>query len=156
MGRGFILTGGFGVDRVRFLADGLYEPADDGPEALILGAWSGLPNISELVDRVAVRIGGAERWAPRRGNAVALGEHHVSELSEAPVGVFRSPWSWLRAEACGVWVVADDVIEVRDLLLACPAIVAETVDLGRAIDDAMRRHWNRLPPVYVAEQARAA
>lgn len=145
--RGFIRSGGVGEGRVRFLEDRRYELGDDGVEALVLGAWDGRPNISLLVDLIALEIGGGARWGARLGIAVALSGPSVSPLSDTRLRVFQQPWHWLQGSAEGMWILDPSTADARDLLLPFSDVVADDLEHGRLIDEVLRRP---LPRVWVA------
>ena len=149
-----------GVSRIR--PEGThYEPDADGIEAVMIACHAAPPRLpdgrwrapNEVVDLVAFRPADPSRWWSRRRLVAALGEETLSELSEEPVRVWRNPLHWLKAGAVGVCPVSTDTGAVRDVLLRLSGIVAEDVSHGREITQILTRHWNRLPPVFVAEQA---
>ncbi len=152
---GFVYAGGVGEGRVKFLSGGLYQPIDDADavEALLLGCWSDLPSRSELIDLVAIQIGGPGCWGSRLGIAVALGVSTVSPFSGAAVPVSASPWRWLRAGGSGLWFPNPTTADARDLLLQFALIHAEDVEHGRQLRDLLHRP---LPRIMVPDVARVA
>lgn len=151
-----------GVARVRAQGD-TYEPDADGVEAVLIASFAAPPRLSDgrwrapnpVVDLIAFRPAEPARWWSRCGIVAALGEEMIGDFSDDPVPVWRDPLAWLRSGAAGICPVSPDPAAVRDVLLRLPGIVAEDVAHGREIERLMARHWNRLPPIYVAEPALA-
>lgn len=148
-----------GVARVRVEGD-TYEPDDDGAEVVQVACFASPPRLpdgrwrapNEIIDLIAFRPAEPGRWWSRCGIIAALGEEMLSDFSLDPVRVWREPLAWLRSGATGICPVTSDPGAVRDVLLRLPGIVAEDVAHGREIERLMARHWNRLPPIYVAER----
>ena len=151
-----------GVARVRVEGDHC-EPDDDGAEVVLIASFEAPPRLpdgrwrapNEVVDLIAFRPVEPGRWWSRRGIVAALGEESPPDFSDDPVPVWRNPLAWLRAGATGICPVSPDPAAVRDVLLRLPGIVVEDVAHGHEIERLMARHWNRLPPIYVAERALA-
>ncbi|MSP50315.1 MAG: hypothetical protein EXQ95_13450 [Alphaproteobacteria bacterium] len=142
--RGFVLSGGVGRDHVQFQNEhSSYVPSDDADavEALILGCWSDRPNFSELVDLVALQVGGEGRSATRCGRALALGRSTVEIFDGATVPFFSDAWSWLRRGASGVLLLEIDSADVGALLLqfANTKIDAESYEFGEQLQQVIRR-----------------
>ena len=150
-----------GVARVRVEGDA-YEP-DDGVEVVVVAAFEGPPRRpdgrwrapNQIVDLVVFRPVEPGRWWSRGGIVAALGEEMIGDFDDQPVQVWRNPLAWLRSGATGVCLTTRDPIAAQDVLLRLPGIVAEDVAHGREIERLMARHWNRLPPIYVAKPALA-
>ena len=82
----------------------------------------------------------AGRWKPVKG---ASGNAYLEIAGETrvPVPVFRNPLSWLQSGGNGVVVLDWDW--TRDLLLD-HELVAEDLDLGAALEEALEPHiWIR-------------
>ena len=148
-----------GIARIR-PAGTSYEPDGDGIEVVLIACFEYPPRLldgrwrapNSVIDLVAFRPADPGRSWSRRGLVAVLGEEALSDFSTEPVKVWRNPLHWLKAGALGVSPVSTDTGAVRDVLLRLPGIVAENVGHGREITQILMRHWNRLPPVFVAEQ----
>ncbi len=151
-----------GVARARVEGDH-YAPCDDGVEMVQIATFEAPPRLPDgrwrapnpVVDLIAFRPTEPGRWWSRCGIVAALGEEMIGDFSDDPVRVWPDPLRWLRSGASGVCPVSPDPAAVRDVLLRLPGIVAEDVAHGREIERLLERHWNRLPPIYVAERALA-
>ena len=143
--RGFVLSGGIGRERVRFLDGGLYEPADDGVDSLLLGAWSDRPTFSDLVDTVAIEIGGAGRPATRLGRAFALCCWSVETFPGAVVSIHASAWDWLQDSAAGILILEPAAPEVAGLLLyPCARYYIRDRALGLQLHKLLRQSMPRV------------
>ena len=143
----------FGVARVRWLADGLYEPAEDGDPALVMAVMPEMGDLltPEPVDLIAWNTSHPRRWAWRVGGAAALGEYLLDECDI--LSVVATPFDWL---AC-----AGEALCVLDWnapptfwsqLRAGPRLVLPDHDLRRRITSAISRSVI-LPDMEVADAA---
>ena len=152
----FVLGCGMpGLARIKPARDRRFEFAEDGLTAVIVPAYDTIPglvgarakrHVEELVDLVAVDLDQPDRYWRRRGEALVLGNAYLEVAGEtcAPVPVFRNPMSWLRAAGGGVCIL--DWTWARDLLLD-HELIAENLDLGAALDDALK------PDIWIREAA---
>jgi hypothetical protein len=127
---------------------GLFEPAPDGPAAIILPVWDRaisdatviLEEPDRLVDLVAWRPSGELPLLTRCGLAEMLGAEALSAavIASEPLRVFRDPGGWARAGGGDVGVVViDRSLDVG--LLGLKTIVADDVDHGAEIKAALRK-----------------
>ncbi len=127
-----------GIAGIKPTRDGFFEFAEDGLTAVILPVYdtiSGLVGaraerqVEELRDLVAIDVEDPERYWRRRGESLVLGNAYLEIAAEtcAPVPVFSTPMSWLRAAGAGIVVL--DWAYARDLLLD-HELVAEDLELG--------------------------
>ncbi len=135
--------------------DGLFEFTEDGLQALIIPAYDGIPgnldanperHVEELRDLVAIDVEDPERFWRCRGEALVLGNAYLEIAGEtrAPVPVFKTPMSWLRAAGAGICIL--DWGWCRDLLLD-HELIAEDLELGAVLEDALK------PDIFVKEIA---
>lgn len=99
----------FGQAPIMGLGIGLYEPAEDGPAALIcpIGEHYGDPSWPAIDDLVAFFPDQPGRWWLRRGDGVLLGQDHVEDVSgRSPVRLVSTPLQWLRADGEAACVLA--------------------------------------------------
>ena len=152
-----------GVTRVR-VEGAFYEPASDGMEMLLIASFEAPPRLpdgrwrvpNEVVDLLAFSPADPSRWWSRRGIVAALGEESLSDLSDAPVPVWRTPLAWLRSGTTGLCPIDPDPAAIRDVLLTCKFLAPEDLEHGRTLDRLNARHWNRVPVILVPESARGA
>lgn len=85
-----------GIQRVRWLPEGLYEPDPDGEAAAILPVcqWNALGLVG-VVDLIAWKTGMPSDWRWRVGHGWALGDHLLDD--DLPVPVVATPLDWLKA-----------------------------------------------------------
>ncbi len=144
-----------GLANIRPAGGGHFEFTDTGREAIILPCYDTIPgnvvasakaHVEHLRDLVAVDVDHPDRFWRRRAEAVVLGNAYLEIAREtcAPVPVFRNPMSWLRAAGAGICILDWDY--ARDLLLD-HELVAEDLDLGVALEDALK------PDIWVREAA---
>ena len=135
-----------GLANIRPTTGGHFEFADDGLTAIILPAYDTIPgllgaraerHVEELRDLVAIDLDQPDRHWRHRGDAVVLGNAYLEIASEtcAPVPVFKTPLSWLRAAGAGICILDWDC--ARDLLLD-HELIAEDLDLGAALEDTLK------------------
>ena len=107
----------------------LYQPDDDGLEAVILPCF----DAGETSDLLAFAPDAPERYWLRLGQAAYLGGDALGDaVMDEPVRVFRSPLAWLRAGApADGLVVLDDEIARREL--ADHLVAAEDLHHGREL-----------------------
>jgi len=81
-------------------ADGLYEPRDDGPAAVIcpVGTWDSLN--WRLDDLVAFYLAQPSRWWLRRDVATVLGDPHAFSIE--PRRLAANPLGWLQGGGRGL------------------------------------------------------
>ena len=149
----FVLGCGMpGLANIRPTRGDRFEFSDNGRPAIIVPAYDTIPgmldanpaaHVEHLVDLVAVDIDHPDRFRRRRGDAVVLGNAYLEIAGEtcAPVPVFRNPLTWLQSGGNGVVVLDWDY--ARDLLLD-HELVAEDLDLGAALEDALK------PDIWIA------
>jgi len=134
-----------GIADIKPAKDGRFEFTEDGLTAVLIPAYDGLPgmldanagrHVEELRDLVAVDLDHPDRFWRRRGEAVVLGNAYLEIAGEtsAPVPVFKTPMSWLRAAGAGIVVLDWDF--ARDLLLD-HELIAEDLELGDRLEDAL-------------------
>ena len=132
-----------------------FEFAEGGRPAIIVPAYDCIPgmldanpelHVEELRDLIAVDLDHPDRFWRRRGDAVVLGTAFLEIAGEtcAPVPVFRTPISWLRAAGAGIcildWNYAKDLLIDREL-------IAEDVEIGTCLEAALA------PSILVMEAA---
>ena len=144
------ICGAFGLDRITPTKAGLYEPAEDGADAIVIGAR----DHDDLADLVAWPVAAPTKFYRRIGAAVFLGEDLIEYAAfvRLPIQVFASPLSWLRA-GCDGAVILDHAADLRPAFDGIPAIYAETGHLGNMIARQLRERtaW-RLPSINVPER----
>ncbi len=115
----------------------LYQPDDDGLEAVIVPVFDG----GETVDLLAFRLSEPDRWWLRIGAAAFLGGDVLGDVAlDEPVRAFKTPLSWLRAgaPADGLVILAPngdiavDVLARRELVLF--SIMVEDLVHGLELD----------------------
>ena len=143
-----------GLATVTALGD-RFEFTAGGKNALIIPAYHVIPgtldanpaaHVEHLVDLIAVDLDHPDRFWRRRGDAVVLGNAYLEIAGEtcAPVPVFKTPMSWLRAAGAGVVVLDWDY--ARALLLDLE-LIAENLELGDRLDAALG------PDIWIMEAA---
>jgi len=152
----FVLGCGMpGIANIKPTAGGHFEFAESGLTAVVIPCYDCIAgmldanpaaHVEELRDLVAVDIDHPGRFWRRRGDAVVLGNAYLEIAAEtcAPVPVFKTPMSWLRAAGAGICILDWDW--ARDLLLD-HELVAEDLDLGAQLEDALK------PGIWVRENA---
>ena len=144
-----------GLATVSKFANGRFEFAEDGCEAIILPAYSTIPGlvvasaerqVDELHDLVAVDLDHPDHFWRRRGEALVLGNAYLEIAGQEgePVPVFKNPLTWLKAGGGGICIL--DWEWARDLLID-HQLVAEDLDLGAALEVALK------PYIWVREAA---
>jgi len=139
-------TGLPGIATVRPTDVGKFDFASAKAEVVIIPVYDCIPgtldanlerHVEHLVDLVAVDIDHPDRFQRRRGHAPVLGSAYLEIAGDegAPVPVFRNPLTWLQSGGNGVVVLEWDY--ARDLLLD-HELVAEDLDLGAALEDALK------------------
>lgn len=91
----------FGLQRVEEIGDGLYQPSEDGPVAVIIPVmefdvvetWGIRTPISTVIDLIAFRPDNPNQWRWRVGDAWALGAYLLFE--DAPIELVANPLEWL-------------------------------------------------------------
>ncbi|MEW5876304.1 MAG: hypothetical protein AB1752_14135 [Candidatus Zixiibacteriota bacterium] len=150
------LFGAVGVSSIVPQGDGLYRPGRIGTRAIILGVRD--ESTSEIIDLLAFPPERPDHWRRRTGLAMFLGEAAVSRAAfmGEPIDVFPDPLAWLQAGAFGC-VILDPTISLRFWFAGIPELRAATADLGRRIDDRLRREPElRRPRVVVLKERVAA
>jgi hypothetical protein len=144
-----------GIASVQPTDDGLFTFAEGGVPAVILPAYDGIPglldanperHVEHLLDLVAFDVENPDRFWRRRADALLLGNAFLEIAGEtrAPVPVFKTPMSWLRAGGAGVCILDWDW--ARDLLLDLE-LIAEDLELGSSLEDALK------PDIFIKEIA---
>ena len=152
----FVLGCGMpGISSIKPTRAGRFDFAEDGLTVLICPCYDTVPgmldanperHVEHLRDLVAVDLDHPEKFWRRRGEALVLGNAFLEIAGEtcAPVPVFKTPMSWLAAAGAGIVVL--DWTYARDLLLD-HELIAEDLDLGAALDDALK------PEIWIMEAA---
>ena len=126
----------FGVARVRWLPDGLYEPDPDGETACIMPVPAAERELGELglLDLVAFSTSQPSRWSWRTGLGWLLGEH---VLDDDDVAVVETPVQWLARKADAVCILNWDApASCWSALRQIPCLHFENETLGARV---MRR-----------------
>lgn len=123
--------------------DGLWAPDDGGRNAIVLPANSFDDGVID--DLVAFLPENPKRFWRRTGRAVVMGlaAHRRAAFARAPLTIYASPLSWLRADRAGV-VLLD---EAEPLLVHLPGItdfVCDEVEAGHRLQWLLS--WRRQVP----------
>ena len=128
--------GDLGAAHVRF-HDTYYEPAEDGPRALItrVADWVG------TADLIAWLPSRPDAWAFRRGTTWALGEpdFEKSEFEQAKLRIYRTPLRWLAAPDDEFKLCVLDWSTAWPRILGGPQLIVE----DKAHASEIRRHLCR-------------
>ncbi len=144
-----------GLANIKPARDGRFEFAEDDLTAVVIPAYDTIPgnldanalsHVEHLVDLVVVDLDHPDRFWRRRGEALVLGNAYLEIAGEtrAPVPVFKTPMSWLRAAGAGIVVL--DWGWARDLLLD-HELIAEDLELGDRLDAVLG------PDIWIMEAA---
>ena len=146
-----------GIANIKPIDNDRFEIVEDGLTALVIPAYDTIPglvgaraerHVEELRDLVAVDLDldHPDRFWRRRGEAVVLGNAFLEIAGQEgePITVFKNPISWLKAAGAGIVGLNWD--HARDLLLD-HVLIAEGLDLGDLIEDALR------PDIWITETA---
>ena len=148
-----ILFGGFlglfGTCPITFSDDGIFEPAEVGPEA-----WVFPTEFYEVVDLVAWLPSNPRRWWLRRGATDFMNFEGVARVAffAEPLVVYESALAWLRARGRGT-VILNDKALLSFWFAGVPEIRAASVGLGRQIQNRLREP---APPRVLVPQEEAA
>ena len=131
----------FGLSRVRWLADGLYEPDPAGDPAAIMPVPG--PDEAELgelglIDLIAFPTSQPSRWSWRVGNAWMLGEWWLGQLDE--LTVVETPVRWLARAGLAVCILDWDApASCWSALRSTPLLRFENETLKARVERAMRQ-----------------
>ena len=147
-----------GISRVRIEGDH-FVPDDNGIEMVIIICWSAPPRLldgswqaPEPIDLLAFRLEEPGRWWSRVGIVTALGVKLVSDLSDAPIRIWKTPLQWLQAGGAGICLTTRDDGASQHVLCRLPTSpVAMDVEHGRELDRIRTRCWTQYPPILVAD-----
>ena len=128
-----IERGLIGAGRIQLSANGrAYEPAEDGAQAFVTPCRIGtdllspedpdhesVPQFGCVIDLVAWSPRYPGRWALRSGLAAWLGAIPPQFCSPPPVTMRRDVFSWLRAGASGLCILAHERRDAYRVLSVC-------------------------------------
>lgn len=103
------------VAPIETTSEGLFEPAEHGPHAVIVADGIVAPPLVLVDELVAFNTANPGAWWLRRGDAPILGMAAVDYARGAgePIDLHETPWDWLRAGCDGAVIVQWDRVDPR-------------------------------------------
>ena len=135
-----------GIASIKPTDDGRFEFTEDGLTAAVIPAYDTIAgnldanperHVEHLVDLIAVDVDHRTQFWRRCGKALVLGDAYLEIAGQegAPITVFKTPMSWLKAGGAGICILDWDW--ARDLLLD-HELIAEDFDLGNQLEAALK------------------